>query len=91
MDRQIAVEVLERAQNDYQLFIEPMSGVRTLKEQFDPLMASGDIVVSDALAAGDLRVEIINDANSLEKIIGQVAVIAAWRKQASPGLVELPF
>lgn len=90
MNRQIAVVVLERAQDDYQLFVEPISGVRILKEQFEPLMATGDIVVSDALAAGDLRVEILNRTSSLEKIIGQVAVIAAWRKQTPARLVELP-
>jgi hypothetical protein len=53
-------------------------------------MVTGDIVVSDALAAGDLRVEILNRTSSLEKIIGQVAVIAAWRKQTPARLVELP-
>jgi hypothetical protein len=90
MNRQIVVAVLERAQDDYQLFVEPISGVRILKEQFEPLMVTGDIVVSDALAAGDLRVEILNRTSSLEKIIGQVAVIAAWRKQAPARLVELP-
>lgn len=74
MDRPATVEIFQRTENAYHITVHPAIAVQAVRKH---LASQEDIVMRDAMVAGDLAFEVSSN-RSVEDVIKGAATIMAY-------------